>query len=66
VIRVVLWMEYDMPLHPAGRRKARASVNNNVFKKQLKWLTGRVFVANQTNNILSGVDVQNLPRPQNL
>lgn len=65
VIRVVLWLEYDMPPHPEGRRKVRASVENKVFKKQLKWLTGQVIVVNQSDNILPGVDVQNLSRPQN-
>jgi hypothetical protein len=63
MVRVVVWLEYDMPAQNPARQKVRASVESNVFKKKLFWLTPRVFVTNQANHNLPNATVVNLPRP---
>ncbi len=60
-VKVVLWVEHDLPDHHLARRKAKASVETQVFKKKLNWLTSQVLVCNLAANTLSGVQVRNLP-----
>lgn len=61
-IKVVVWLEYDLPPHPVPRKKALASVGTNVFKQKLKWLTSQVFVYNTHDARLPDLTVINLPR----
>jgi hypothetical protein len=60
-VRVVVWVEYDLPPHFAARGKVRASVETNVFKRKLSWLTARVLVSSQSNNGVPDLIVRNLP-----
>lgn len=62
-IKIVLWLEHDLPPHLALRRKAMESVSANLFKPKLKWLTRHVFVYNSKKFDLPDVKVNNLPRP---
>ena len=62
-IKVALWLEEDLPPpHPHLREKARASVETNIFKQKLTWLTTRVLVCGGSRESLPGVQVSNLPR----
>lgn len=63
-IKVVIWLEHDLPEYPSKREKVKMSVEGNAFKKKLRWLTPKVFVANVNNNVLqeAGMTVRNLPR----
>jgi hypothetical protein len=63
VIRIVIWLEYDLPTHNTARDKVRASVETNIYKKRLNWLTSQVLVTNQTNNNIPNLSVSNLPHP---
>ena len=61
-VRVLLWLEDDLPPGPRGRRHNHASVVTDRLKQHLSWLTPRVFVAGLTiGSPLSGVTVTNLP-----
>ena len=60
-IRIVLWLEEDLPKHPPLRRKAMASTRTKVFKQKLSWLTKRVLVCGSVRQDLPGVTVVNLP-----
>jgi len=62
-IRVILWLEHDLPSHFALRRKAMESVSTKAFKAKLKWLTHSVFVYNSKKHDLPDVKVSNLPKP---
>lgn len=62
-IKVVLWLEHDLPPHPHARKKMLLSVRPNVFRRRLTWLTNRVFVFSSDNPGLLDVTVSNLPRP---
>ena len=63
-IRVIVWIEQDLPNYNPKREKARKSVEGNVFKQKLRWFTSRVLVSNVDNNPLqqSGLTVRNLAR----
>lgn len=61
VIRIVVWLEYDLPTHNTARDKVRASVDTKVYKKQLSWLTSQVLVVNQSSNTVPNLVVTNLP-----
>jgi hypothetical protein len=63
VIRVVVWLEYDLPTHNNARAKVKASVNTNIYKKRLNWLTSQVLVTSQVNNNIPNLSVSNLPHP---
>lgn len=62
-IKVVIWLEHDLPEYPSKREKVKMSVEGNAFKKKLRWLTPKVFVANVNHNVLqeAGMTVRNLP-----
>ncbi|MGB0388544.1 MAG: hypothetical protein ACPGWR_27305 [Ardenticatenaceae bacterium] len=62
-IKVVLWLEYELPPHPPARKKVMFSVRANMFKRRLAWLTPQLFVFNLDNPGLLDVKVSNLPRP---
>lgn len=62
-IKVVIWLEHDLPSHSQSRNKAIAGIGTDVFKKRLFWLTKKVLVADSNNNILPNVNISNLPRP---
>ncbi len=62
-IKVVIWLEQDIPSYLPKREKVKKSVEGNVFKQKTNWLTSKVFVLNMNENILSqsGLSVSNLP-----
>jgi len=62
-VKVVLWLEHDLPSDPIGRRKALHSVGVNKYKPRLRWFTPYVFISSLDANILDNVQVRNLPRP---
>lgn len=62
-IKVILWLEHDLPSEPILRKKAMASVSVNNFEQKLIWLTNRVFVGNCGQPNLPDVQVTYLPRP---
>jgi hypothetical protein len=61
-IKVVVWLEYDQPGYPPARQKVRASVQGNVFKKHLRWLTSQVWLCSQDECPLEHLKVTHLPR----
>ncbi len=61
VVKVVLWLEYDLPPRRPTQDKVRASVRTQEFKKKLKWLTSKVLVCNLEDGVLPDVRVSNLP-----
>ena len=63
-IKVVLWLEHELPVHPVMQRKALNSLHIKNFKPRLQWITPYVFISNQETNVLTGVEVHNLPHPQ--
>ena len=60
-IKVVLWIEEDLPTHPHLRQKAMAATRTKVFKQKLAWLTKRVLVCGSDRQNLPDVSVSNLP-----
>lgn len=61
-VRVLLWLEQDLPRAPRGRRQNELSVITDALKMRLHWLTPRVFVASlQTGKSPDGLTVSNLP-----
>jgi len=61
-IKVVLWLEQDLPPFPLLRKKARASINTKIFKQKLRWLTSKVLVCSCDKQGLPDVKVSNLCR----
>ncbi|GAB4493114.1 MAG: hypothetical protein Fur0016_32390 [Anaerolineales bacterium] len=63
-IKVMLWLEYELPAHPKARAKVKASVLSQQLKKAVRWLTPYAFVAGMNHTALSayGVSVSNLPK----
>jgi hypothetical protein len=60
-VRVLLWLEDDLPLGPPGRRQNRVSVMTNALKRHLRWLTTKVLVASIALRPPDGIAVTNLP-----
>jgi hypothetical protein len=61
-VRVLLWLEHDLPPGPRGRRQNQASVLIDKLKKQLNWLTPRVLVVSlRTGETPAGLQATNLP-----
>jgi len=61
-VRVLLWLEDDLPPGPRGRRHNQASVVTDRLKHHLRWLSPRVFVVGLTvGAALDGLTVTNLP-----
>ena len=58
---VVLWLEDDLPPGPRGRRSNMASAMTDALKRQLRWLTIKVLVANLASVAFPGMTVTNLP-----
>lgn len=61
LVKVVVWLEYDLPADPYTRKKDRASIATKEFKKKLRWLTTTVLVANMAGNPIPDLDVTNQP-----
>ncbi len=61
-VKVVVWLEYELPRYPKSRDKVRASVQGNEFKKYLRWLTTKVLICNLNANSVPSLTVSNLPR----
>lgn len=63
-IRVVLWLEYDLPAYQKARSKVEASVHSQQLKKAVKWLTPYAFITgvNANSSVYQGLQVSNLPR----
>lgn len=61
LVKVVVWLEHDLPADPYTRNKDRASIATKEFKKKLRWLTTTVLVANMADNPLPALDVTNQP-----
>lgn len=59
-IRIILWLEYDLPPHPYLRKKMNNFLGARVFKQKLKWLTNQVQVENVDKQALPDVKVSNL------
>ncbi|MGC1376523.1 MAG: hypothetical protein WA821_09875 [Anaerolineales bacterium] len=62
VVKVVVWVEYDLPSYDKARKKVLAFIQTNVYKQKLSWLTSQVLIANQANNAVPDLVVRNLPR----
>jgi hypothetical protein len=61
-VRVLLWLEDDLPPGPRGRRPNQASVLIDRLKQHLRWLTTRVMVAGLTVGAApEGMTVSSLP-----
>jgi len=61
-VRVLLWLEDDLPPGPRGRRHNQASVVTDSLKQHLSWLTPRVLVVGLTVGAApDGLTVTNLP-----
>ena len=60
-IRVILWLEYDLPNHPSHRNKVKAFLSPKWFKQKLKWLTTHVYVESMAQHTLPDIKVSNLP-----
>jgi hypothetical protein len=61
-VKVVVWIEENLPTHVHLRKKAMAGTNANVFKQKLSWLTKRVLVCGSQRSDFPDVKVINLPR----
>ncbi len=61
-IRVVLWLEHDLPSHYPSRKKVTSSVRIQIFKQKLTWLTSQVLVCSNSTVGLPDVTVNNLAR----
>jgi hypothetical protein len=61
-VRVMLWLEQDLPHGPRGRRQNQACVLIDALKRRLHWLTPRIFVVSlSTGGEPAGLRVDNLP-----
>jgi hypothetical protein len=60
-VKVILWLEDDIPPGPNGRRQNRMKVMTDTLKQQLRWLTTKAFVANIAAGPPDGISVTNLP-----
>jgi hypothetical protein len=60
-IKVILWLERDLPSHPSLIKKTRAFLKANVFKQKLRWLTSQVRVESIDDQRLPDVKVSKLP-----
>ncbi|MGL4611258.1 MAG: hypothetical protein ACRCYY_16555 [Trueperaceae bacterium] len=61
-IKVILWLEHDLHQKAIDRNKARASVEGNVLKTKLRWLTTKVAVIDKKTSNLPHLKVTNLPK----
>ncbi len=60
-IRVILWLEYELPIHPSHRNKVKAFLSPKFFKQKIKWLTSHVYVESMDQHTLPDIKVSNLP-----
>lgn len=61
-IKVILWLEHDLPTYKTKKDKVFASVEGNVLKTKLKWLTTKATVMSQDHASLSHLTISNLPK----
>jgi hypothetical protein len=59
-IRIIFWLEYDLPPNSYLRQKMTHFLGAKVFKRKLKWLTNQVQVENVDKQALPDVKVSNL------
>jgi len=62
-IKIVLWLEHDLPPSPLARQKVVQLVSKKVFKSRLTWLTSQVILESRDGQRLPDLQVSNLPRP---
>jgi hypothetical protein len=60
-VKVVLWLEHDLPTYRPKRRKVLASISTNALKPKLKWLTTSVLVTSLQQAEIPDLEVMNLP-----
>lgn len=61
-VRVLLWLEQDLPRGPQGRRENQASVLMHELRRKLRWLTTKVLaISLATGTRPEGLSVTNLP-----
>ncbi len=61
-VRVLLWLEQDLPPGPRGRRSNELSVLIDALKQRLDWLTPRILVVSlRGGETPEGLLVSNLP-----
>jgi hypothetical protein len=61
-MKVLLWLEEDLPRSPRGRRENQASVQADKIKRNLRWLTSKVFVVSgKAGGCPEGLVVTDLP-----
>ncbi len=66
-VRVILWLEQDLPPGSRGRRHNQASVLTDALRRKLQWLTPRILVVSlRTGNAPDGLQVTNLPGGRSL
>lgn len=61
-IKVVLWLEYDLPSHPVLIKKTMLSVRVKSFKEKIRWLTSHVYIDSLNKQRLPDLKVKKLPR----
>jgi hypothetical protein len=61
-IKVILWLEQDLPDNPFDRKKVELSIRIKRFKQKLSWLTYNVLVCSSDKQCLPDVKVSNLSK----
>jgi hypothetical protein len=61
-IKVILWLEQDLPNNPIERNKVELSIRLKRFKQKLSWLTYNVLICNSNKQGLPDVKVSNLSK----
>ncbi|OAD23054.1 hypothetical protein THIOM_001120 [Candidatus Thiomargarita nelsonii] len=61
-IKVILWLEQDLPDNPFERKKVELSIRIKRFKQKLSWLTYKVLVCSSDKQCLPDVKVSNITR----
>ncbi len=59
-IKVILWLEQDLPDNSFERKKVERSIRIKRFKQKLSWLTYKVLVCSSDKPCLPDVKVSNL------
>jgi hypothetical protein len=61
-MKVLFLLEEDLPVRPRGRNENQSQVRAEAIKKNLRWLTTKVFVASKkTGGCPDGLTVTDLP-----
>jgi len=59
-IKIILWLEYDLPINYRQRQKINASISSKVIKQKLIWLTNYILVCNTDSQQIPDLEVRNL------